>query len=113
MFRNYLKIALRSLRKNKGFTALNVIGLAAGLSVCLLIVLYVTDELGYDRYNVNAERIYRIDADLYFNNTQHDAVSTPKFSGPTLVASYPKIQQMVSFRNRGDLLVRKGNGHVL
>jgi putative ABC transport system permease protein len=113
MFRNYLKIAFRSLRKSKGFTALNVIGLAAGLGVCLLIVLYVTDELSYDRYNVNADRIYRIDEDLYFNNTQYDATTTSKFFGPTLVASYPKIQQMVRFRNPGDQLVRKGNDHVL
>jgi len=113
MFRNYVRIAFRSLRKSKGFTALNVIGLAAGLGVCLLIVLYVTDELSYDRYNVNADRIYRIDEDLYFNNTRYDAVTTSKFFGPALVASYPKIQQMVRFRNPGDLLVRKGNGHVL
>jgi putative ABC transport system permease protein len=113
MFRNYLKIAFRSLRKSKGFTALNIIGLAAGLGVCLLIVLYVTDELSYDRYNVNADRIYRIDEDLYFNNTQYDAVTTSKFFGPTLVASYPKIQQMVRFRNPGAELVRKGNDHVL
>jgi len=113
MFRNYLKIAFRSLRKSKGFTALNIIGLAAGLAVCLLIVLYVTDELSYDRYNVNADRIYRIDEDLYFNNTQYNAVTTSKFFGPTLVASYPKIQQMVRFRNPGDQLVRKGNDHVL
>ncbi len=113
MFRNYLKIAFRSLRKSKGFTALNVIGLAAGLGVCLLIVLYVTDELSYDRYNVNAERIFRIDEDLYFNNTKYEAATTSKFFGPTLVASYPKIQQMVRFRNPGDLLVRKGNDHIL
>ncbi len=112
MFRNYLKIAFRSLRKSKGFTALNIIGLAAGLGVCLLIVLYVTDELSYDRYNVNADRIYRIDEDIYLNNTQYDAATTSKFFGPTLVASYPKIQQMVRFRNPGDLLVRKGNDHV-
>jgi putative ABC transport system permease protein len=112
MFRNYLKIAFRSLRKSKGFTALNIIGLAAGLGVCLLIVLYVTDELSYDRYNVNADRIYRIDEDVYLNNTQYNAVTTSKFFGPTLVASYPKIQQMVRFRNPGDLLVRKGNDHV-
>ncbi|HVU99452.1 MAG TPA: ABC transporter permease [Puia sp.] len=113
MFKNYLKIALRSLRKSKGFTALNIIGLATGLGVCLLIVLYVTDELSYDRYNVNADRIYRIDEDIYLNNTKYDAVTTSKFFGPTLVASYPKIQQMVRFRNPGDQLVRKGNDHVL
>ncbi|HVU54812.1 MAG TPA: ABC transporter permease [Puia sp.] len=113
MFRNYLKIAFRSLRKSKGFTALNILGLAAGLGVCLLIVLYVTDELSYDRYNVNADRIYRIDEDSYLNNTQFDAVNVSKFLGPTLIASYPKIQQMVRFRNPGDVLVRKGNDHVL
>jgi putative ABC transport system permease protein len=113
MFRNYLRIAFRSLRKSKGFTALNIIGLAAGLGVCLLIVLYVTDELSYDRYNVNADRIYRIDEDLYFNNTRYESATTSKFFGPTLVASYPKIQQMVRFRNPGDLLVRKGNDHVI
>jgi putative ABC transport system permease protein len=113
MFRNYLKIAFRSLRKSKGFTALNIIGLAAGLGVSLLIVLYVTDELGYDRYNTGADRIYRIDEDLYFNNTKYESATTSKFFGPTLVASYPKIQQMVRFRNPGDLLVRKGNDHVL
>jgi putative ABC transport system permease protein len=113
MFLNYLKIAFRSLRKSKGFTALNIIGLAAGLGVCLLIVLYVTDELSYDRYNVNADRIYRVDEDNYINNTQFVAATTSKFFGPALVASYPKIQQMVRFRNPGDLLVRKGNDHVL
>jgi putative ABC transport system permease protein len=113
MFRNYLKIAFRSLRKSKGFTALNIIGLAAGLGVCLLIVLYVTDELSYDRYNVNADRIYRIDEDSYINNTRFDAVTVSKFLGPTLVASYPKIQQMVRFRNPGNQLVRKGNDHIL
>ena len=113
MFRNYLKIAFRSLRKSKGFTALNIIGLAAGLGVCLLIVLYVTDELSYDRYNTGADRIYRIDEDAYINNTRFVAATTSKFFGPALVASYPKIQQMVRFRNTGDLLVRKGNDHVL
>jgi putative ABC transport system permease protein len=113
MFRNYLKIAFRSLRKSKSYTALNVIGLAAGLAVCLLIVLYVTDELSYDRYNINADRIYRIDEDIYLNNTQYDAATTSKFFGPTLVASYPKIEQMVRFRSPGDLLVRKGSNHIL
>ncbi|HXB35623.1 MAG TPA: FtsX-like permease family protein [Puia sp.] len=113
MFCNYLRIAFRSLRKSRGFTALNIIGLAAGLGVCLLIVLYVTDELSYDRYNVNADRIYRVDEDAYINNTRFVSANTSKFFGPALVASYPKIQQMVRFRNPGDLLVRKGNDHVL
>src|ERR1700754_3183040 len=113
MIRNYIKTAFRTLIKNKGFTAINVFGLALGLAACLLIVLYVTDELSYDRYNVNADRIYRIDEDIFLNNTQYDAATTSKFFGPTLVASYPKIEQMVRFRNPGDQLVRKGNNHIL
>ena len=113
MFRHYFRIAFRSLSKSKGFTALNSIGLAAGLGVCLLIVLYVTDELSYDRYNVNADRIYRIDEDSYINNTQYAAATTSKFFGPALVSSYSKIQQMVRLSHVGDLLVRKGNDHVL
>src|ERR1700753_1449469 len=60
MIKNYIKTAYRSLLKNKGFTALNVLGLSVGLATCLLIVLYVVDELSYDRYNVNADRIYRM-----------------------------------------------------
>ncbi|HLZ85773.1 MAG TPA: FtsX-like permease family protein, partial [Puia sp.] len=81
--------------------------------VCLLIVLYVTDELSYDGYNLNADRIYRVDADSYVNNTRFDAATISNFLGPTLVATYPKIQQMVRFRHPGDLLVRKGNDHVV
>ena len=112
MFRNYLKVAFRNLWKSKGFSAINIIGLAAGLGVCLLIVLYVTDELSYDRHNVNADRIYRVDADINFNNTQIDAVATPQLMGPTLVKTYPRIQQMVRFKGAGDILVKKGNDRI-
>ena len=113
MFRNYLKVALRNLWKSKGFTAINIIGLAAGLGVCLLIVLFVTDELSYDRYNVNAARIYRIDADIFFNNTQFDAAVTPKLMGPTLAGNYPVIRQMVRLRDYGDIMIRKGADRII
>jgi putative ABC transport system permease protein len=113
MFRNYLKVALRNLWKSKGFTAINIIGLAAGLGVCLLIILYVTDERSYDRYNVNADRLYRINADIFFNNTAFKDDATPKLLGPTLVADHPRILQMVRLHNPGDVLVRKGNDHIL
>src|SRR5580658_9657318 len=66
MLRNYLKTAFRSLWKNKGFSAINILGLAIGLATCLLILIYVSDELSYDRYNVNADRIYRVDNDIKF-----------------------------------------------
>jgi putative ABC transport system permease protein len=108
MFRNYLKVALRSLWKSKGFTAINIIGLAAGLGVCLLIVLYVADELSYDRYNVNADRIYRLDADIYFNNTQFTASVAPKPLALTLAKECPQVEQMVRINSSNDILIKKG-----
>ncbi|GGM79409.1 ABC transporter permease [Dyadobacter beijingensis] len=60
MFKNYLKIALRTLLKNKGYTAINISGLALGLATCLLIVLYVSDELSYDQHHRAADRLFRI-----------------------------------------------------
>jgi putative ABC transport system permease protein len=112
MFRNYLKVALRNLWKSKGFTAINIIGLASGIGVCLLIVLYVTDELSYDRFNVNADRIYRLDADIYFNNTQFTASVAPKPLALTLVKECPQVEQMVRINSSNDILIKKGGDWI-
>ncbi len=112
MVKNYLKIALRNLWKNKGFSAINIIGLASGLAVCLLIVLYVKDELNYDTYNVNADRIYRLDADIYFNGTQFTASVSPDPLAPALVRDYPQVEQMVRLNYQGDILIKKGNQNI-
>jgi putative ABC transport system permease protein len=112
MFRNYLKVALRNLWKSKGFTAINIIGLAAGLGVCLLIVLYVTDELSYDRFNVNADRIYRLDADIYFNSTQFTASISPKPLALTLAKECPQVVQMCRINGENDILIKKGGDWI-
>jgi len=112
MLKNYIKTALRNLWKNKVFSAINIIGLAAGLAVCLSIVLYVGDELSYDKYNVNAARIYRLDADIFFNNTPFTSTSCPRPLPVTLVKEYPQIEQMVRINNAGDILVKKGNDNI-
>ncbi len=57
MLKNYLKIALRHLRKHPGYTFINVAGLAVGIACCLLILLYVQAELRVDRFHTNAERL--------------------------------------------------------
>ncbi|MDP4284477.1 MAG: ABC transporter permease [Bacteroidota bacterium] len=112
MFKNYLKIAFRNIWKNKAFSALNIIGLASGLAVCLLIVLYVKDELSYDKYNVNAERIYRIDADLYFNGTKLTAATVPEPLAPTLLKDYPQVEAMVRLINEGAISIKKGDQNI-
>ena len=112
MYKNYWKVALRNLWKNKSFSAINIIGLAAGLAVCLLIVLYVADEWSYDRYNKNADRIYRLDADILFNGTVFNAATSPNPMAATLVKNYPQIEQFVRLSFLYDILVRKGNQNI-
>src|SRR6185312_16697196 len=112
MLKNYLKVALRNLWKNKAFSSINILGLATGLAVCLLIVLYVKNELSYDKYNVNANRIYRLDADIYFNNTQAIFAVAPDPLAPALVKDYPEIEQMTRVNYQGDILVKKDNQNV-
>jgi len=112
MFKNYLKVALRNLWKNKSFSAINIIGLAAGLAVCLLIVLYVVDELSYDKYNKNADRIYRLDADIYFNDTQAIFAVAPDPLAPTLKREYPVVEEMTRVNYQQDVLIKKDNQNV-
>ncbi|MFT7056645.1 MAG: putative ABC transport system permease protein, partial [Roseivirga sp.] len=59
MFKSYLKIALRSLKKQKVFSLINILGLSVGLSCCMLIGLYISEETSYDKFHANAENIYR------------------------------------------------------
>jgi putative ABC transport system permease protein len=112
MFKNYFKVALRNLWKNKAFSAINILGLSAGLAVCLLIVLYVKDELSYDRYNAQAENIYRLDADISFNGTQFTSSVSPAPLAPTLKKDFPGIIQYVRLRNFQDILVKKDNQNI-
>ena len=68
MIKSYFLVALRSLQRNKLHASINIIGLAIGMVCCILIALFVQFELGYDRQNKNAHRIYRLAVDLEANN---------------------------------------------
>lgn len=70
MLFNYFKIALRSLRKNKLFTGINILGLSVGIATCIMILLFVNDELSYDKYHDKADRIYRVSR--YWTNQSGD-----------------------------------------
>lgn len=109
MFRNSFKIAWRVLWKNKAFSAINIIGLAIGIATCFVIVLYIAYELGYDKYNVNADRIYRVDNQMKFGNNMFDSPQEPAPMGPAFAKAYPQIEHYVRFRNQGELTVSTGN----
>lgn len=112
MFKNYFKTAFRSLKKNKGFTIINVLGLALGLCVCMLIVFYVIDELGYDTYNAKADRIYRVNNDVKFGGKSVQSAVSAAPLGPTLATDFPEVEKAVRFRNWQSFKVRKGDQNV-
>lgn len=112
MFRNYIKTAYRSLKKNKGFTAINVLGLALGLAVCLLIVFYVIDELSYDRYNVNIDRIYRVNNDIKFGGSEDSYAVAPAPLAAVLKTEFPDVERVVRFRQNGGLNLKKGEQNI-
>nr|WP_294947989.1 ABC transporter permease [uncultured Mucilaginibacter sp.] len=113
MFKNYIKTAFRSLLKNKGFTAINILGLALGLGACLLIVFYVVDELSYDRYNTKSERIFRVNADLKLGENRKDYAVTMPPLAKTLIAEYPYVDDAVRIKNAYTMHVKKGQVNMV
>jgi putative ABC transport system permease protein len=112
MLKNYFKTAFRSLLRNKFYTLINIIGLAIGLATCFLIILYVLDELSYDKYNVNAKRIYRVNNEVKFGGNYFDMAVSPALLGSTMVRDFPEVQQYTRLRWYGSFLVKKGNENI-
>jgi len=112
MFKNYLLIAWRNLKNNKAFSFINISGLAIGLATCLLILLYVADELSYDRYNEKADRIYRVDGNMHFGGNTWILATVPEPMGAALKRDYPDVEQEVRFRQYGGMLVKKGQQNL-
>jgi putative ABC transport system permease protein len=109
MFKNYLKVALRNLWKQKVFSAINIIGLAVGLCCFLLISLYVLDELSFDKYNQKADRIYRINSDILFGGNALHLPVTSDMMGATLKKDYPQVEEYARiYASNGSKLIKKG-----
>ncbi len=112
MIRNFIKTAFRSLLKNKAFTILNVLGLTLGLAACLLIVFYIADELSYDNYNTNADRIYRVNTDFKYNDvTTSYAIAAPPVAA-TLKHDFPEIEQAARLTPSANTRVKKGDENI-
>lgn len=109
MLKNYIKVALRNLRRHKAYSFINLAGLAIGLAACLLILLWVRDELSYDRFHNQADLIYRA--------LEHEAMSSgrvltyplfPPAFGPALEKDYPEVLETVRIRTQRGRTVRVG-----
>lgn len=108
MFKNYLKIALRNLRNQKLYSLINILGLSVGLAFCVLVLLFINDELTYDRFHENKDRIYRlyrlpiiadgpIDKDLFM----------PIPTGPAFKADFPQVEEFVRLTPFGSNVIRQ------
>jgi putative ABC transport system permease protein len=112
MFKNYFKTAIRNLLKNKGFTAINLMGLALGIATCLLILLYVFDELSYDRYNKKAASIYRINSEIKFGGAENVFAVAAAPVAKAMLTDFPEIEQVVRFRDQGGMRVKKDGRNI-
>ncbi len=110
MLKNYLKVAFRNLLRFKTYSFINITGLAIGIACCLLILLYIKNELSYDRFNKKADQIYRINTDLKFGNTELAIPVVPDLMGPLLKQDFPQVKEYTRIYNwAGKKLVKKGN----
>lgn len=102
MLNNYIKIAFRNLTRNKVFTTINVGGLAIGLACCVLIFVFIQDELSYDRFHENAEQIYRVTFSTNLAGTPTNANGIFGV-GPGLKRDFPEVLEFTRIRKTGQL----------
>ncbi|GHB54903.1 ABC transporter permease [Persicitalea jodogahamensis] len=108
MLSNYLKIAWRNLRRDKFYSLINILGLTIGITCGLLLLLYVTDELSYDRYHKNADQIYRVVTEIHEpDKTNHwGGIQPPAVK--TMKEKYPSVENYVRFFPNGTTTFRRG-----
>jgi putative ABC transport system permease protein len=104
MLRNYLKTALRNLWRNKGFSAINILGLTIGIASSLLILLWVRNELSYDRFHAHADRIYRITVDA----SGFKAAVNPAGMPAGLQAAMPEVRGVLRLGHERSVLFAAG-----
>lgn len=91
---NYLKISFRSLRNNRGFTAINILGLAVGMAAAILIMLWVDSEMGYDRFYTDTEDIYAVGNTDRWGSDTAVWFATPKPMSNYLASEYPEVEKV-------------------
>ncbi|MFC1620052.1 ABC transporter permease [Candidatus Neomarinimicrobiota bacterium] len=101
MFISYLKIDLRSAIRHKLYSLINVLGLAIGVTACIIILLYVQDEFSYDRWNSRAEHIYRVVRDGAFQGEAYQSAQTSSMLATTMAEEFPEVEAATRFRTIG------------
>jgi putative ABC transport system permease protein len=92
MIRNYFKIAFRNLFRDKIFSSINILGLAIGMASAIIILLWVQNEISFDRFHTNDKRLYEVWENDIRDNELSSGVPTPQLMGPALKKDYPEIE---------------------
>ena len=98
MFKNYLKVSLRIIKRQKIYSFINIFGLAAGMACCILILLWVWFELSFDRFHENSGNIYRMIRESELNNRTYLDALTPPPLGPEMKEKCPEVKGFVRYR---------------
>lgn len=93
MIKNFFLIAVRNISRHKVFTFINVTGLAVGLAASLLILLWVQDEFSFEKFNLNAGNIYRVEEDQFYSGERYHVTVTPHPGGPVWKQKIPEIKE--------------------
>jgi len=99
MFKNLVKTAVRHILKHPGYSFLNVLGLTLGITSALFLLIYVADEVSYDRYHEKADRIYRVSSKISEPDDQFTWVVAQIPFGPKVIEDYPEVEAYVRFIN--------------
>lgn len=102
MFKNYLKTALRNLKRNKSYTIINILGLAVGIAACLLIFLVIRFETNFDKFHSKKENIYRVVSVFQTQDGLSYAAGSPFPVGPALRIDFPQIKEVSNIFQRDD-----------
>ena len=106
MIKNFIKIALRNIKKHKGYSFINITGLAVGMTCCLLITIWVLDELSYDRFHENAQNLYRVEENQDYSGREYHVNVTPYPLAPVLKEEVPEIEEVTRYVGAGGKLLR-------
>ncbi|MEP1032839.1 ABC transporter permease [Ekhidna sp.] len=107
MLKNYFNVALRNLFKHKFYSLINILGLSIGLTCFLMISLYVVDELSYDTFHSDADRIYRMDFSGVLNGSEFVTALASAPAGPTMPREFPEVEESTRLRGSGNWTIRK------
>ncbi len=108
---NLLRTTIRQMARGKSYTAINITGLSIGLAACFLIFMWVRDELRYDRFHANADRIYRVLWEARYGDNEWKIPLGPVPVAETLKSEFPEVEQATQLY-QGGLTLKQGQDHV-